>query len=879
MEGSFGKQLKTLRGRVRQLKQSDVARQLNVSVASVNYWENDFNKPNMRNLKSLISLLFVEGAFTSAAEIEQFWQATSVPLDEVWLANLIKKDAPEPELALASAVEGVALPVKEEQPPIETEAIVAPESSSAPEFLRQNRLRLLQRVRSFWITGVLEQSLQSMVLLAPGLQEQPDAVANPWRLIIQEAEQTGTLLPAGTRMTDVYDAAGGELLILGEPGAGKTTLLLELGRDLLARAEQDPASPLPVVFNLSSWVRRKRQSLALWLREELETKYHVPRSVGSDWISGNRILPLLDGLDEVDANSLSACIQAINDYHRGHSLVPLVICCRVNDYRSQTSQLELSRAVTIQPLTTEQITAYFEQIGERVASLHSAFDHDPALQELATTPLMLTILILAYQDVSLEKIAGGGSIEVRKSQLFATYTQRMLRRRKAEARYSPEQTISWLSHLARQMKYQSQTIFFLEQMQPGWLRKKWQRRLYYGLITGPICGLFVGLAALGTILSFPLVVLITAFLVGLLFGWGSELKSGLKSTQTPAPLWARLRESLAYTLENRTRVGVAAGLFIGMTSFLYLYLGDFSSWSLGSRIVGALTSSLPNGLCIGICVQLTVRLERKIEPVEASGWSWTEMRRGIVRWVLIGIGVGVEIIVIFPFLFLRHDASLAGFLAFALSSVFQLVLVIVLISGVTRGLSMRIPDVQQAVTPNQGIWRSARYGIIMGLITAAIAAVCTGGSDFLAYYWFPLHLGSSIKPLGIDREAVSIMSHLLGVSPTTPQEFWTLHALFWGLTNAAIPALAIGLTCGGAAFAQHFVLRGLLWRAGDIAFNYVRFLDYAAERILLRKVGGGYMFIHRLLLEHFADLPAEAPPSAHASPTRGPHAYVPGAGA
>jgi hypothetical protein len=34
--------------------------------------------------------------------------------------------------------------------------------------------------------------------------------------------------------------------------------------------------------------------------------------------------------------------------------------------------------------------------------------------------------------------------------------------------------------------------------------------------------------------------------------------------------------------------------------------------------------------------------------------------------------------------------------------------------------------------------------------------------------------------------------------------------------------------------------------------DYVRFLDAAAERLLLRKVGGGYAFIHRMLLEYFA---------------------------
>jgi hypothetical protein len=31
-------------------------------------------------------------------------------------------------------------------------------------------------------------------------------------------------------------------------------------------------------------------------------------------------------------------------------------------------------------------------------------------------------------------------------------------------------------------------------------------------------------------------------------------------------------------------------------------------------------------------------------------------------------------------------------------------------------------------------------------------------------------------------------------------------------------------------------------------------LDEAADRLLLRKVGGGYVFMHRLLLDHLADL-------------------------
>src|SRR5262249_22662616 len=65
--------------------------------------------------------------------------------------------------------------------------------------------------------------------------------------------------------------------------------------------------------------------------------------------------------------------------------------------------------------------------------------------------------------------------------------------------------------------------------------------------------------------------------------------------------------------------------------------------------------------------------------------------------------------------------------------------------------------------------------------------------------------------------------------------------------------LVFGLDAGGQACLKHLVLRVWLIRNGSTPWNYGRFLDYAAERILLRKVGGGYAFIHRMLLEYFAE--------------------------
>ena len=61
-----------------------------------------------------------------------------------------------------------------------------------------------------------------------------------------------------------------------------------------------------------------------------------------------------------------------------------------------------------------------------------------------------------------------------------------------------------------------------------------------------------------------------------------------------------------------------------------------------------------------------------------------------------------------------------------------------------------------------------------------------------------------------------------------------------------------GLRFGGRACLQHCALRLVLWHNHCAPLNYIRFLDDATARIFLRKVGGEYIFVHRMLLEYFA---------------------------
>ncbi|PSN10037.1 histidine kinase, partial [filamentous cyanobacterium CCP5] len=87
--------------------------------------------------------------------------------------------------------------------------------------------------------------------------------------------------------------------------------------------------------------------------------------------------------------------------------------------------------------------------------------------------------------------------------------------------------------------------------------------------------------------------------------------------------------------------------------------------------------------------------------------------------------------------------------------------------------------------------------------------------------------------------------------------FWAFRGMVSGLVNGIILGLAsglIGAQNSGIVCIKHLVLRTLLWRSGVAPRNYAHFLDYATDRIFMQRVGGGYIFVHRLLLEHFASL-------------------------
>ncbi|WP_420642133.1 NACHT domain-containing protein [Candidatus Leptofilum sp.] len=602
-----------------------------------------------------------------------------------------------------------------------------------------NRQVMLQRVKTYWLVGVLQESLHGAEMIDLSMTYRTNAVASyatagyqqPDNLLPDEVFDTP--LPIGTQITEVYDEAEGTLLIMGEPGAGKTTILLQLVSDLLLRAQVNTTHPIPIVFSLASW--SDNLPLGDWMVNELANRYEVPRRLGQLWLKNGELLPLLDGLDEVEQEHRVACAQAINQFRQRYLTLPTVVTCRIKDYEALATRLNLAQAIVLQSLSLEQIDHYLGSMGPRLAGLRAALQTDMTLRELAESPLMLSMMTLAYYRMPEQVALSLGDRKMGRTLLFDVYVERMVRYRGGEDLYEPTQTVGWLGWLAQKMSQFNRTIFFLEGLQPNWLPREQQRHFVSGL-RNRLVGLFV--------------------LIGVLIG--------------------------------------LLGLMIADWRALLAGLG-----------VGLLTGSLLAGFRL-LLVWARVSWFR-IETVETLNWRWL---RGLV-----GGGLGAA------------GGAVLGSLLWLAGRSWELspawILLLALLGFVSQFVAHAVErdETKMRTVPGQGFVRSAQNGRLVGALTGVGTAVMLG--------------------LGW------LVSNLLNWSLS-----WQTFLLF-ALGATLYLGISAGLAYGGLAAWQQRQLSRVLAENQLIPEDFLPFLDYAAERNLLRKVGGGYMFVHLLLLDYFRE--------------------------
>lgn len=663
---------------------------------------------------------------------------------------------------------------------------------------RRNRRIMLGHVEKFWVKGILEKSLHGAALLDLGIKEDPHALSYPWAIKREANKET---VPAGTSMLTIFQeiGMGRSLLILGAPGSGKTTMLLELTRQLIEQARQDVTEPIPVVFNLASWT--EKLTLADWLASELNDIYTIPKKIAPSWITDNRIMLLLDGLDEVKQESRHKCVDAINRFRKENGLTSMVVCSRIQEYAELKTLLALDGAIEIQPLTLDQVDAYFRRFGDGLAGIRQVFEKDIVVREMTETPLFLSIMTLAYHDTPSKEILVSPDVGVQRKYLFDTYIERMFERpRSKNALIKKGDVLHWLSWLAQKMVDYHAVPYLFENMQPKWLRPTeawWFDRIQeagIALILGLI-GTLVG------VLNPGLISPLTGAVIGamifpslmLVVSWGTKVFSWLVRRWMGWPVTGAVAGVLIGTFYMMIILLIypLTGMQIGLTDIL---LVPFFAIFMG--LVGMLVGWLYT-LRGGGRPELESNQtfwDKEIKMVESFRWNRNKVGKDpfLIAWV-------------FTMIF-----SLIGGIYFGLA----MGLSIGLFSGLITGLEHR--PIDQTTYPGQKITFSIR-------------------NFFFSFVSITLITGFIL---------VSI-SGLIGISGSG------LDGIF---ISVVIAGLLFGLPRGGSAVFMHYTLRLICLINNLLPWRLVPFLDYCVDLIFLRRVGGGYIFVHRLLMEHFAEM-------------------------
>jgi hypothetical protein len=177
-----------------------------------------------------------------------------------------------------------------------------------------------------------------------------------------------------------------------------------------------------------------------------------------------------------------------------------------------------------------------------------------------------------------------------------------------------------------------------------------------------------------------------------------------------------------------------------------------------------------------------------------------------------------------------------------------------LLFGFYQGIMQEQVEAQDRRTFNQGIRRSFCNGIFMSLLSGGIAVgigilslvlsgvlslMLSGGTSLVLI--FGLSAGPYYTPTAGLSEGLRIV---LSDGIRDGLDIGWLLALSGGLV--------VWATVGGLTVLRHYVIRLLLARSHTFPWRTQAFLDDATARILLYRVGSGYSFVHRRLLDFFA---------------------------
>ncbi|MBA2897783.1 hypothetical protein [Nonomuraea soli] len=617
--------------------------------------------------------------------------------------------------------------------------------------------------------------------------------------------------PDGTTVTQVFEDCAENLLLISSPGLGKTTQLALLAEELVQRAlaaEPDQEAVVPILVSLSSY---HGQPFEEWLVGEISTAYDIAPAVVRVLLAGTHpraagrrqdtddVLLLFDGLDDVrDQEHRRECARQLIGFRR--RCVGMVLTCRSRDRRLAETISGLYTVIIDQP-TEQDVRWYLTTADSALLDVREALETDNSLWGLLRSPLMLYIIGRTYAGRRAVELRQHGTIQERQGRIFDAYIDRMLYEHRT-GRYSAEQIITWLTWLARTLTARGEQAFYLDRLDESWAPSR------------------------------------STIMLRVVHKWVFQY-----SVFGLALIWLTIAHTLGVftvsdPLATAKAVGLSAGMLIFFTIFAYRKVKPTNARTNAVALAVLLATSAPSDFLGGdgrvfqllmvaiMFAQVFVTdglLLTNRSPVEELKWTWRPRLRGLTgagepTYALIGIAIGLASVALFgwfivtAFELLTPDSSSNPILITVALAIGLLYLF------VADHFEPSLQDVRDR--PNEGIRRSFKYACIIGS--------CSGIAMGMIY-------------VALVRLAL----------PDIPwRSAWLL-----GVLLAVVCGWSHGYRFGGVACVYHWAVRMSLVRSKIIPLDYLRFLHEAEQRILIRRIGNGFVFPHRLLLEHMAISP------------------------
>ena len=305
------------------------------------------------------------------------------------------------------------------------------------------------------------------------------------RSVLQYRSAGGAPSGAMTTVLNYFQGLSPQrLIVLGESGSGKTVLALDLMIRILGDAAISTAGPIPVRFALASF--DDENTLEQWLIAALTSAYQLRPRAAKPLVDEGAILPVLDGLDEMDSDPVAltranSIVTLINEYLYAGEASPIIVTCRTDTYARLDQGIREATEIVLDvidaPACVAYLNAQYENLPEELSwvnvvdGLNGAFGLAAKVNILDTlsTPWRISAAISACRSgqttpetIFFLSSPGAGlpvalrsvdEARVRVLKAFVSVRSRVQSGRDA-APYNEQRLMQWYRYLARYVRDQ-----------------------------------------------------------------------------------------------------------------------------------------------------------------------------------------------------------------------------------------------------------------------------------------------------------------------------------------------------------------------------------------------------------------------------------------